>query len=188
MKKLSFIIALILVSMAATAGNKNEIESSVSVVSESANGVYKVNYKAAESGKVKISILNSNRTLIYTETLTLGAFVRPYNFNSIGEGDYIIVLEDKTGKVEEKISFKANKVSSFVKVSQIENNKYIFRAVSTGADQLDIRIIGQNNQVLHAQSVDVNGATAMIYNLEKSESNPVFVVTSSNGTVTTVVF
>lgn len=188
MKKLTLVVALITLTTVSFAAKINVNSIEVSVVSDSTNGVYNVSYKATTKGKVKISILNNDRKEIFMETLTVGSFVRPYNFSTLGEGDYIIVLEDKNGKSEEKISYRKDKVSSFIKVNKIGGNKYMFRAVSTGKDKLTVKIMSKNNVVLYEETVSVDGTSAFVYDLNKIEQVPTFEITNSVGTVTTILF
>jgi len=53
--------------------------------------IFKVYYKGLKENTVKVTILNSNKDIIYREIVkNTAGFARPYNFVNLPEGDYSI--------------------------------------------------------------------------------------------------
>src|SRR5690242_12927838 len=73
--------------------------SSVAVTNVTGSKLYKVYYKSDQVGKVKVSVLSENGSIIFSETLRkVNGFLRPYNFDGLPEGEYTIRVEDEYGK------------------------------------------------------------------------------------------
>jgi hypothetical protein len=163
----------------------------VTVQTDVSSGIFKLTYKAAAPGTVKVSIINSKDETIFTETLTkMAAFVRPYNFNDQGMGNFKILVEDKDGKTEKIVSFSVKKVESAFDVSKIANaqNKYLLSIENKDADQIQVRIVDAEKNVLHEESITVNGKFSVVYNLNKVKASPTFEVAGSNGVWKTFTF
>ena len=179
--------ALVIFMFGAMIANASSLK--MAVVSGATTGVYKLIYKGTEAGKVKVSIFNVNRDLIFTETLlNVESFIRPYNFSNLSQGEYTFVVEDKHGKTEEKVDFYFKKVQSTVEVSKIANelNKYLLSVENKEADLIDVKIIDSENNVLHQQAMTVNGKFSVIYNLSTVKGEITFEVTGSNGETKTI--
>ncbi len=161
----------------------------MTVVADATTGIYKVVYQSAEVGKVKISIFDETNGLVFTETLTnVESFARPYNLSNLTQGEYTIVVEDKNGRTEEKINYSFKKVESAVEVVKIANeaNKYLLSIQNKETDLILVRIYDNESNLLHEQSMTVNGKFSVIYNLNKVKTAPTFVVTGSNGEPRTI--
>lgn len=187
MKFTSKILAFVLFMFSAAAFANAPVR--MAVISDATRGVYKVVYKNAEAGKVKVSIFNSGRELVFTETLSnVDAFVRPYNFSNLSQGEYTIVIEDKNGKSEEKISYYFKKVESAVEVTKIANeaNKYLLSIENKEADLIQVKILDAESNVLHEQTMNVHGKFSVIYNLNQVKGALSFQITGSNGKTTTI--
>jgi hypothetical protein len=158
-------------------------------ISEATTGVYKLVYKTTGAGKVKVSIYDENRDLIFTETLTnVESFIRPYNFSNLSQGDYTIVVEDKTGKTEEKVAYYFKKVESAVEVTKIANeaNKYLLSVENKETDLIDVKILDAERNILHEESMTVNGKFSVIYNLTTIKGEITFEVIGSDGLIKTI--
>jgi hypothetical protein len=164
----------------------------MAVVSNEASGIYKVVYQGSETGKVKMSIVNSRQQVVYTEVITqVSAFIRPYNFNGMEAGEYTIVLEDKFGKQVEQISYRKNTVESTIHVAKLtsEEGKYILSAQTNGTDNILINIYDANQNIVYSKQEKVTGKFALVYNLKNVATNSIrFEIVSSNGKVTSVVY
>jgi hypothetical protein len=156
--------------------------------------VYKVYYKTKETGKVKVSIINSSNQLVFSEVMSnVASFVRPYNFSELPEGEYTIVLEDKNGKQVEKVNYAMNKIVSFVKVTEVANadNKYMLNIANNGSEVVTVRIFS-GNSLVHTQDVEVTGSFGQVYNLNqvKAATNATitFEVSTSSGKYQSITF
>jgi hypothetical protein len=190
MNSVSKVIALVVCMFSATVFAHAGSPIKTAVISAT-TGVYKVIYKSTETGNVKVSIFNASQVLVFTETLTnVSSFIRPYNFSDLSQGEYTIVVEDKNGKSEEKVSYHIVKVESTVAVAKIANqaNKYILSVENTATDIVSVRIFDAAGTILHEQSMTVNGKFSVIYNLNQVKTAPIFEVTGTNGITKTIAF
>lgn len=185
----STIIAIILfVSFSSFAKNPTMEVAPVS------GSVYNVFYKSVDAGTVKVSILNSNKEVVFSETLTeVSSFKRPYNFSNLAEGNYTIVLEDKNGKQVQEVSYQMNKVNTFIHVNQLatDDNKYVLNVTNDGAENVYVKIYKNGTEILHEQQLTVNGTYALMYNLslvKATDSTITFEVTASSGKVQRMTF
>ncbi len=165
----------------------------VTVLTDMGSDVFNLIYKtkATTPGTVQVSILNGKGETVFTESISKTlSFSRPYNFNDQGEGSYKIVVEDKDGKTEKNILYSIKKVDSNIEVEKIANakNKYLLRISNTDADQIQVRILDRDKNVVHEESITVNGKYAVVFNLNKINSSPTFEISGSSGNVKTFTF
>ena len=186
----ALVIACVMMSFAAVAASPV----TMSVTTSSAS-VFKINYKTAEVGTVKISIYDNNNQLVFVEVLNnVASFVRPYNFTEMSEGEYTIVVATKNGKQAEKVNYSVSKVESVISVSEVANaeNKYMLNVTNNGTEEVYVRIFNNENILVHEQSVQATGSFGLIYNLNKlkstTESNVTFEVSTSSGKFEKITF
>ncbi len=167
----------------------NAVPLKTTVIADATAGIYKLIYRTAEAGKVKVSIYNADGDLVFTETLAhVESFTRPYNFSNLSQGEYSIVVEDKNGKTEEKVSYYFKKVQSIVEVTKIANeaNKYLLSVENKDADLIDVKILDAESNILHQQSMTVNGKFSVVYNLTAIKGEITFEVVGSDGLIKTI--
>lgn len=177
MKTINTIIAAVLLSVASFA--------SVSVVTTEEN-VFTIQYTNTEKNNVRVSILNNKNQEIFSESFYhVSSFKRPYNFSQLAEGDYTIIIEDKNGKQTETISYRLNKVVSYVHIARVpkKEGKFWLNVASSGLEVIEVRIFDQNGVQVHAQSMEVNGTLSTVFNLNAMKNNKSvsFEVTDANG-------
>jgi hypothetical protein len=186
----ALIIACVMMSFAAVAATPV----SMTVTATSAN-VFKISYRAEVAENVKISIYDNNNQLVFVEVLSnVASFVRPYNFTEMSEGQYTIVVANKNGKQAEKVIYTANKIESFISVSEVANaeNKYMLNVTNNGSEDVFVRIFNNENTLVHEQSVKVTGSFGLIYNLNNvksaTDSTVTFEVSTSSGKFEKITF
>jgi hypothetical protein len=183
--RITFVLALV-ISVATFAKNP-----SLSVSSASSS-VYNVAYKAVEAGKVKVSIYNDNNELVFTETLNaVSSFNRPYNFSELAEGEYTIVLESKNDKQAEKVSYRSNKVTTYISMKEVADsaNKYQLNLTSSTTDAVSVKIYNASDALVHEQKMKVTGRAGFIFDLNKVKSDMItFEISTSNGNVERITF
>ena len=170
MKKITFIVSAMLISVASFAIVPATSGSSTVVVTNNGSSVFKLYYKAIASGKVKVSILDQDRNPVFSETISKSnGFARPYNFSGLSEGDYTIEVEDTSGKMVEKVSYGSDKAEKLVKVTKVAGNegKYLLTASSRKADFIGVKIFDSQGGLLLQQSYPINGEFAQLFNLKK---------------------
>jgi len=190
MKSKITVLAFALFASIASIANST---TSLTIVAASEASVYNVYYKTSESGRVKISIYNNSKQLVFSEILSnVASFMRPYNFSNLKEGEYTVVVEDKNGKQAEKINYAMNKITSMIKVSEVANttNKFILNVTTTGTEVVTVKIFDAAQTLVYNQEVEVTGSFGIIYNLSRIRltDNITFEVSTSNGKVETITF
>jgi hypothetical protein len=156
------------------------------VVGQKESGLFKVIYENPKSGKVKMTILNSNGDALYTESIKVNdGFILPVNFSGLTPGEYSIEVTDGTAKQIQKVSYNTSSKAQTIHVAKLTNevNKYLLSVAAEGA--INVRILDNANNIIHEQDLNVNGSLGLVYNL-KAVSSPTFEVTDSQGNVKTV--
>ncbi|MBX2970453.1 MAG: hypothetical protein KF803_13875 [Cyclobacteriaceae bacterium] len=186
--KLTLITVLLSISVQIFANSPT----TMAIVSNETSGIYKVVYQGQETGKVKMTILNNRQQVVFTEVIAqVSAFIRPYNFSGMEAGEYTIVLEDKTGKQVEKISYRKNVVVSTIHVAKLahEDGKYILSATNNGTENILINIYDAKENIVYSKHEKVSGNFALIYNLKNVMSHSIrFEIVSDTGKVTSIVY
>jgi hypothetical protein len=183
----TFFLALTL-SVVATGAFATANESSMSVVAGANAGIFKVVYKSASANRVEVTIRNSNNESVFSETLNkMTAFVRPYNFSELPEGEYTIELTDSQGKKVEKVNYSLGAVKSLVRVTKLNNDpsKFMVTVGNQGENEITVAIYSESGDLLHNGKFEVEGDFAVVFNLKKVGSYT-FVITDKSGEAHTV--
>ncbi len=168
---------------------------SLDVIPAASGNVFTVYYKTPVAGEVKVSILNRNNVVVFSESLNdLSSFKRPYNFSELQHGEYTIVVEDKNGKREQKVSYESKKITSSIRIAQVsgERNKFMLNVMNNGAESVRVRIYDNAKGLVHEQEMVVSKSFGLVYNLEKVRSSQksviMFEVSTESGKVQTAMF
>ena len=189
---MQFRLTLLLAIISVTAFSSNINPSSIAVV-QSAENIYNVYYKSSEVEKVKISILNNNNELVFTERIDKGSFKRPYNFSNLAYGQYQVIIESVSGVSSKIINHGSADARSVIKVSAVskEEGKFAVRISNRGSQPATIRIYDNIKGLIFDKQVDVNGSFGQVFNVSKarsSEDSIIMFEVSSNGKVETALF
>jgi hypothetical protein len=182
--KLFLFLALTIGSSVAFAG----AIPSVAVVRGASKHIFKLVYKSEESTKVQITIFNSQKEVVFNETVAdLASFTRPYNFSELPEGEYTIEVKDNFGKKIEKVNYSQGALKSIISVFKVTNapSKYMLAAVNEGSNEITVHILNSDGDTLYNDTLSVNGNFAVIYNLLE-EGKYTFVVSDKSGVSKTI--
>jgi hypothetical protein len=163
-------------------GTDEPTTSSVAVMDFRTN-LFKVFYKSATYGNVKVSIFNENQTMVFSESVRkTHGFVRPYNFENLPEGQYTILVEDGTGKHSENIVWerKSLKKVNIVKIPSTDS-KYLLTGFSKNADNIRVSIYDNEGKIIFEEDRDVNGKFNQIYNLKNLKGSFSIEVSDAHG-------
>src|SRR5690349_1256566 len=136
-KTLSIFIALIIISSSVSARRLDKPEETSAIGVIKSGSLVKLFYKGVKDCNVKVSIFNSNDVVVFREEIKhTEAFMRPYNFSELPEGDYTIELVDHLGKKIEKVSYRNGKVERLANLIKMagEKNKYMLTISNKGKD------------------------------------------------------
>ncbi|MGC4023488.1 MAG: hypothetical protein QM734_16825 [Cyclobacteriaceae bacterium] len=169
------------------------IEPSVAVIPGSSNSVYKVVYKSETTSKVKVTIFNSEKQVVFTESISnVKGFSRPYNFSSLPEGEYTIEINNGLDKKVETVKYQEQGDSMLVSTMSVRKlnsaeSKYLITAESKGLNIMTVSVYDEQGTLLHSQSHIVDKSFGVVYNVAKG-GNYTFVLTDANGTSQQFVF
>lgn len=190
MKK--FLTILVLTAVCGAANAIDNPKSPVGMAVVKSGSVFKLFYKGVKRSDVKVTIYNDKGEAVYKETLhKLESFVRPYNFSSIGEGDYTLELEGDDGKQSQAISYHNGSapqtLMKLIKVSDA-NDKYVLSVANQGSAKIQVRIFDNANGLVYDKSEKLSGNFAQVYNLADLGSDFSFEVTDQQGITQTLVY
>jgi flagellar hook assembly protein FlgD len=183
MKKLVVMFgALMIISRIAFAGEGATPEATRTSVSMKGE-IVKIFYRSENSDKVKVTIYDAASQVVFTEEIKRKSnFIRPYNLENLPYGEYTIVLEDKSGRTEEKVMYvKETADVQATIIHKKQSRKVLVTLFSTGETEVTYRVLDINNTVLYSQSEKVNGQAAKAFNLEKVKGAVTVQIADSKG-------
>jgi hypothetical protein len=157
------------------------------VLSQKESGLFKVIYENAKTGKVKMTILNSDGQTLYTEQIKVNeGFILPVNFKGMTPGEYSIEVIDGAAKAIQKVSYISSAKAQTIHVAKLSSdaNKYLLSVASEGS--INVRILDGANNIIHDENVNVDGTLGVVYNLKSVSGAPTFEVTDTEGNVKTI--
>jgi flagellar hook assembly protein FlgD len=187
MKTKSMLVAVMMLMGIVTFG-KDPVAPRLVVVNQKATGTFKVIYEGEKKGSVKMNILDAKGVLVFTETLkSVDGFIRPVNFSNMTPGQYTIEVIDANGKVIQQVNYVTETAVNNIHVAKIaEEGKYLLAVANQGSEEINVKIFDGSNNLVHNESVKVNGSLGLVYNLKKVAGNPTFEVTDKAGAVKTI--
>lgn len=182
MKTRFFMIAVIV--LAGTAAFADPVVPRVAVLNLN-GGTFKVIYQGNEIGAVKMTILNENEQVVFSETTrNVNGFIRKVNFNGMTAGEYTIEIADKVGKSTQTIVYGKKPTVKAVHVTRIgDEQKYLLAVANTGAEQLNVRIFDGSDNLVHTEVRNIEGNFGLVYNLASVSGTPRFEVVDGTGSV-----
>ena len=151
--------------------------SKVAVVQNN-DGIYKVIYEGATSGKVTLKIYDNSSNVIFSETKKgLSKFMLPLNFTGLEQGEYSIEIADETGTQIKKVNYTsadAVVAAKAVHFTKLQDGKYLMSAATEG--NINVQIFDGNDNLVHSEDLVVNGKLGLVYNLKGVQGQPTFLV------------
>ncbi|MBS1680222.1 MAG: hypothetical protein JST48_00775 [Bacteroidetes bacterium] len=173
MKKIKLICTSVLVcTLVFVLGTNASAAPAIAVTNASGSTLFKLYYKSATAGKVKVSIKNENNETVFHETLMrVDAFIRPYNFNGLPEGQYTVTVEDESGKAVEKISYEGEKIEKLIHISKLaDDQKYLLTVSSPKPEEVYIYVFDESGALVHNEIQTIDKQFAKVYNLKNVKS------------------
>lgn len=172
MKKISVALVGVLFSTLVFAYGTDEpglTKSSVAVTRASGSSLFKVFYSSYMKGDVKISILDKAGRSVFSEKIKqTDGFIRPYNFNGLKNGEYVITLQTNEGTKSELVNYNGDKIEKFVNIVKLtEDGKYLLSARTESSDKISVSIYNHNNELVFEQDKSFEGEFAEVFNLKK---------------------
>lgn len=184
MKKFTLLLACVLVSAFAWAGRRDENPKSTSgmaVVKSNAMS-YKLIYKSELASDVKVQIFDQGNALVFSETIRKSSgFMRPYNFESLSEGEYTIRIDNGSNWLAETVNYRTGRIEKLAHLVPLSDGRYLLTVAGKGQDQLNIRIFDKEGEAIYSALNKVDGDFGQIYNLGQMSGPFSFEVTGNDG-------
>lgn len=183
MKKLIVMFGVLMIISRITIAGEVHVPKTATTSASIKGGIVKIFYHSEDSDKVKVTIYDATSKAVFSEEIrNKSNFVRPYNLENLPYGEYTIVLEDRNGKSEEKISYvkKTIEVQASISLNK-ESRKAFVTLFSKGETEVTYHILDIDNNVLYSQTQKVDGQAAKSFNLEKVKGAVTIQVSDSKG-------
>jgi hypothetical protein len=170
---------------------KSSASASGAAVVKNGESTFRVIYKSEKESDVRVTIFNAKDELVYSEKVNnTDGFTRPYNFGTIGEGEYTISIEDGSKKQVEKVSYYATKSSKTLNVLKLhsEEGKYLVMAAGQGNELITVSIYDGQNNLVHKSTEATKGNFSKLYNLKSVKGHFTFTISNESGDVKTVAY
>jgi hypothetical protein len=183
MKTKSFILSVVAVVLASTFSFAEPGNPKLVVLNQKESGVFKLIYEGTKAGKVSLKISDANGQVLFTESVNgLSSFIRPLNFNGMAPGEYIVEVADAAGKLAQTVNYRTEAPVQNVHVAKIANEgKYLLAVTNKGSEQINVKIFDGTNNLVHSETMTVNGNLGLVYNLKQVSGVPTFEVTDNAG-------
>ncbi len=197
MKTKNVVLTVAAVIVASAFAFAAEPTSKIVVVNQNNSEIFKVIYEGTTAGKVTLKVYDSKGNELLAETTRgLSKFMRPVNFAGMESGEYSIEITDANGtqakKVNYKISSKAAEIENLsvknessiksVHITKLQGEgKYLMSVITDGTKKINVRIFDATENLLHNESVTVNGSIGLVYNLKEVQGQPTFLVVDNTG-------
>lgn len=188
MKTKLIVSALLVALITGVAAAADPVGPKVVIINQKEAGIFKVIYEGAQVGKVNLRIADQSGVVLFKETMSnVDGFIRPVNLKSLEAGEYTIEVSDSFGKFAQKVSNTTPKSESVYHLAKIAgDNKYLL-SVAKG-DEITVRIFDSQNNLVHNESLAVNGNLGLVYNLKDVSGVPTFEVRDNAGNVRVIRF
>lgn len=168
---------------------------SIKVIPASGGNIFTLVYQTSPTGPVRVSIVNTKRDVVFTETIneTIG-FTRPYNFSQLDKGEYKIIVQDRSGRQEQIVKYGMSEQKAYIKIAEMnkEESRFVLNVGTPSSQKIMVRIYDNAKGLVHEQELEVNGNYGLIYNLSKVRSSNssivMFEVSTASGEVQTAMF
>lgn len=188
MKKILSMLVL-LAAVSGVVNAKDDVPASLAgtAVVKSESG-FRLFYKGAKAGNVKVTIFNAKGEEVYAESFkNVDGFIRPYNLSSLSYGQYTVEIATANGKQVEKVNYlkETAKLARLVRVNGTDNKFLLAVPNKSGAKSLHIKIYDQQSNLIYNGDEQVSGDFAKVYSIKKG-NDFLFEVTDNQGNSATL--
>lgn len=188
MKTKLIVSALVAALITGVAVAADPVGPKVAIIHQKEAGVFKVIYEGAQVGKVNLRVADQSGVILFRETISnVDGFIRPVNLKNLEAGVYTIEVSDSFGKFTQKVTNAAAKPESVFHLAKISGENRYLLSVTKG-DEINVKIFDGLNNLVHNESLSVNGNLGLVYNLKDVSGVPTFEVKDNAGNVKVIRF
>jgi hypothetical protein len=157
--------------------DKTKGESKASISGSTKDEVYNLLYRSNTPGKVLVSIRDAKGKLILVDYIrNKDGFMRPYNFSTLTEGNYLVEVTDHNGKMSMPVEHKSHEVKNSIKadVKALSNDrKYELLMLGNLSKGVKVTIYNKYDKVIFTEVITMPGGFSKVYDLTKVEDREV---------------
>lgn len=182
MKTKTLILAMVIM-MSTVALSSGKDRPDITVVSVKGSEVFKVIYKGATSGKVKLSIFDREGKTVLSENIQgREGFICPLNFRGLPSGSYTIEIVDDQGSFQQNILYVPASDLKSIHATRIDGGNRMLLAIANAQnEEIAIRIYDEEQRLIHAETKTLDGDFAQVYNVMADGQKFVFEVSDEAG-------
>lgn len=182
MKKITLLVAGVLVSAFALASGPGEGSASKLALVKRSESTLKLYYQTAEKSNVTVTLTDSRGKEIYKEWFKkTNGFIRPYNLEGLKEGSYTVTVDDGQSTRSEVFYHGPTASAKSANVVQLSDNKYLLSIKGKFVSgKINVKIY-DGSTLVHKQQNDVSGDFGQLFRLENIANPVTFEVTDSAG-------
>lgn len=182
MKKITLLVAGVLVSAFAIASEPGEGSASKLALVKHNESTFKLYYQAAEKSNVTVTLTDSRGKEIFKEWFRkTDGFIRPYNLNGLSQGAYTVTVNNGQTTSTEIFYHGSTASLKHANVLQLSNNKYLLSIKGKFVSgKINVKIY-DGSTLVHKQQNDVSGDFGQLFRLENIANPVTFEVTDSAG-------
>jgi hypothetical protein len=183
MKKTLLILSMLLVASGSVMARRLEIPAKLGLSVLRQGTTVKLFYKAASANDVNVRIYDTHGTLRFQETIRkVDGFVRPYNFERLPKGDYLIEVTDRTGRSLEKISYREETLPQACLIRlKGDDQKYLITIANQKKATLSVNIFNDEGKLVYHEPDVITGDFSRVYNMKNVSNKFVVEVTDGKG-------
>lgn len=161
--------------------NSDAPESGFSILRN--GSVFHLLYKANTLTNVRVSIIDDQRNLIYTETLKRkDGFDRPYNMNGLPSGRYTFEVEDFSGINSKDVFIGGEKNVPAFHVERVHGTEgKVLLMVAKSSKGFTMHLEDKDGRKLYSERKILDRDFACVYNFSKVKGEVSVVVTDFHG-------
>jgi hypothetical protein len=178
---LTFLVAIVVTG---TALASERTEDGVAVIRR--QSTFKVVYHATGARTVTVRIYDVSKKIVFTEKIkNCSSFMRPYNFSSLPEGEYVIEVANGERTTIENVSYRLP-AEPKVEVSDVSNSAFRVDISSKELAPLSLKIYDASNNLLHKETISAAASTSRVYKLRNVAGKVLIEVKDHYGRMTTM--
>jgi hypothetical protein len=156
------------------------------VVSVKGSSVFRVIYKGAETGKVRLNIFDAQNKRIHSETISApNGFIYPLNFTDLATGDYTIEVVDGSGKQRQIVHYVPASVIDLKAIHMTklvnQDGKYLLAISNAQKENIHVRIYDRDSQLVFSEGKEITGTYAAVYKINNAGIGYTFEISDQAG-------
>lgn len=172
MKKITALVALLIVGVAAQANNdKNKTSDTKKIaIVQNSTDKFKVVYLDKNPGKVSIDIADSKGKIVYSQKVeNVDGFAQSYDFKGLPEGQYTFNIVNPDGtKTKKAVTFEKPEIQPEFKANILDvndKNKFRLSVLKSNDEPVVVNIYNSSNKLIHTEKIKESESFRKTYDL-----------------------